>query len=142
MYLFVYGVLIRELAKGRAAQLIAPLGPGLSATTNGKLYGVSGKEGGWYPIMLPDPAGPEVHGVVHEASGVDWAGMDDFEDAHDGPDAEYHRRLVPVTPADGTTLQAFAYCYAREVPETAIPIDHGSFSRWLEETGRQPIEVR
>ncbi len=142
MHLFVYGVLIKELARGRAAELIAPLGPGVAATTGGTLYGVPGAEGGWYPILLADPAGPAVHGVVHEASGVDWVGMDDFEDAHDGPDAEYHRRPVPVTLADGTTGEAFAYCFAQEVPEGAVPIAHGAFARWLTETGRRAIEAR
>lgn len=142
MHLFVYGVLIRELARGRAAELVAPLGPGVPATTNGTLYGVPGLDGGWYPIMLADPSGPRVHGVVHEASGVDWSGMDAFEDAHDGPGAEYRRRPVPVTLADGAVREAFAYCYARAVPAGAVPIEGGSFARWLAETGRQPIEVR
>jgi len=142
MHLFVYGVLIRELAKGRAAELVTPLGPGVAATTNGTLFGVTGIGGGHYPIMLADPAGPLVHGVVHEASGVDWPGMDAFEDAHDGPGAEYRRRSVPVQLADGSTLEAFAYCYARGVPDIAERIGHGSFARWLEETGRKPIEAR
>jgi len=142
MHLFVYGVLIKELAKGRAAELVAPLGPGVRATTNGQLYGVSGVDGGWYPIMLTNPAGPPVHGVVHEASAVDWVELDAFEDAHEGPDAEYRRRLLPVTLEDGSILEAFAYCFAREVPEGALPIAHGGFSRWLEETGRGAIEAR
>jgi len=142
MHLFVYGVLIRELAKARAAELVAPLGPGVAARANGVLLGVPGLGGGWYPIMLFDPAGPEVHGVVHEAKSVDWAGLDAFEDAHDGPGAEYRRRPIPVRLADGSAIEAQAYCYARDVPQGALPIAHGSFALWLAETGRLPIEAR
>lgn len=142
MHLFAYGVLIRELATGRAAELIAPLGPGAPATLHGSLYALQGKDGGWYPILLPGSGGGEVHGVVHEASGVDWSGMDAFEDAHDGPDPEYRRLPLVVTRSDGSTLTAQAYCYARQVPADAVPIEGGSFARWLAETGRQPIGLR
>lgn len=142
MQLFVYGVLIRELARGRAAELIAALDDGLPATTKGTLYAVGREEGGFYPIMLPDAEGSEVHGIVHEAGRVDWLAMDEFEDAHDGPDAEYNRREIPVTLPNGFSTMAFAYCYAREVPADAVPIPHGDFGRWLRETGRSPIEER
>jgi len=142
VHLFAYGVLIRELATGRAAELIAPLGPGAPATVRGALHALQGKDGGWYPILLPDADAGEVHGVVHEASGVDWAGMDEFEDALDGPDPEYRRLPLVVTRSDGSTLAAQAYCYARQVPADAMPIEGGSFARWLAETGRQPIGLR
>lgn len=147
MRLFVYGVLIRELAQGRAAELIAPLDAGRPASTRGRLYAVSGgAQGGWYPILLPDPqAGPntgEVRGVLHDAAGVDWPAMDAFEDAHDGPDAEYVRREIAVTLADGSTTTAFAYCYLRELPATAEPIPGGDFGAWLRESGRAPIVER
>ncbi len=142
MHLFAYGVLIRELATGRAAELIAPLGEGTPATVRGALYALQGKDGGWYPILLPDSEGPQVRGVVHAASGVDWHGMDLFEDAHDGPGAEYHRLPLPVTVADGSTITAQAYCYAREVPGEAEPISCGSFAQWLSETGSKPICMR
>jgi gamma-glutamylcyclotransferase (GGCT)/AIG2-like uncharacterized protein YtfP len=148
MQLFVYGVLIRELARGRAAELIAALDDGLPATTSGALYAVEreGEGGGWYPILLPRPADAsdagQVHGLVHEAGRVDWQAMDEFEDAHDGPDAEYHRREIPVALPNGFTTSAFAYCYARDLPAAAIPIPHGDFGRWLRETGRAPIANR
>jgi len=142
MQLFVYGVLIRELATGRAAQLVAPLGAGVPGTVRGSLHAVPGRDGGWYPIMLPDPAGPPVYGVVHDASGVDWPGMDAFEDAHDGPEAEYRRRAVGVSLPEGASTLAQAYCYARDVPPDAEPIASGSFAQWLAETGRRPIGMR
>lgn len=142
MHLFAYGVLIRELASGRAAELIAALGPGTPATLRGNLYGLQGKDGGWYPILLPDPDGGEVRGVVHEASGVDWHGMDAFEDALDGHDPEYRRLPLTVTLPDGQTITAQAYCYARQVPAYAEPITCGSFAQWLAETGRRPIGLR
>ena len=137
MRLFVYGVLIKELARGHAAQLIATLGPGRRAVARGALYAVGREsEGGCYPILLHDPAGPKVHGFVHEATAVDWAAMDAFENAHEGPDAEYVRRAIDVTLADGTRTRAFAYCYARAVPPGAEAIPGGSFAAWLSETGR------
>ncbi|WP_338242250.1 gamma-glutamylcyclotransferase family protein [Aurantiacibacter hainanensis] len=142
MRLFVYGVLIKELAQGRAAELVAALEAGLPATTRGALYGVKGDDGGWYPILLPDPAGGEVLGVVHEAGAVEWRAMDEFENAHDGPDAEYRREQIPVMLPNGLVVDAQAYCYARQVPEGAVPIEGGSFAAWLEETGRKPIAAR
>ncbi len=141
-HLFVYGVLIRELAQGRAAELIAPLGPGTRASVRGALYALQQDGGGWYPILLPDPAGGEVHGVVHPARGVDWPAMDDFEDAHGGPDAEYARRVLPVAGAGIPAGEAFVYCFARILPADAEPIAHGDFAKWLSETGRKAIEGR
>lgn len=142
MRLFVYGVLIRDLAKGRAAELVAELKAGLPATTRGALYGVKGADGGWYPVLLPDAEGSEVLGVVHEAGAVEWQAMDEFENAHDGPDAEYRREAIPVMLPNGLVVDAQAYCFARQVPGDAVPIEGGSFAAWLEETGREPIAVR
>lgn len=142
MRLFVYGVLIKELAQGRASELVAALDDGLPATTRGRLFGVEGKDGGWYPILLPDPGGGEVYGVVHEAGAVEWQAMDAFEDAHDGPDAEYRRQAIPVMLPNALVVEAQAYCYARPVPEGAEPIDGGSFAAWLSETDRRPIAAR
>ena len=143
MRLFVYGVLIRELAQGRAAELIAGLDEGQPATVRGRLYAIPGGAGsGWYPILLPDAGGGEVHGVLHDARAVDWPAMDDFEEAHDGPDAEYARREVAVRLADGSATTAFAYCYARNVPGDAVPIPEGSFAAWLKESGRASFSER
>ena len=142
MRLFVYGVLMKELASGRAAELVAALEDGLPATTRGTLYGVEGDDGGWYPILLPDPEGSEVLGVVHEAGAVEWQAMDEFENARDGPDAEYRREPIPVMLPNGLVVDAQAYCYARKVPSDAVPIESGSFANWLEETGRKPIVAR
>lgn len=142
MRLFVYGVLIRELAKGRAAELIAALDDGLPATVRGSLYALQGADEGYYPILLSDPEGGEVHGIVHEAGRVEWQAMDEFEDAHGGPDAEYERRLLSVTLPNGFVSDAFAYCYVRKLPEGAVQIPHGSFARWLNETGCEPIAAR
>ncbi|MCD1622671.1 gamma-glutamylcyclotransferase family protein [Citromicrobium bathyomarinum] len=139
MRLFAYGVLNRELAKGRAAQLIAPLDEGRAATVRGTLYGLRGPDGGWYPILLPDADGGTVHGMLHDASGVDWPAMDDFEDAHDGPGAEYARRELTVALDDGTATSGFAYCYVRDLPGDAEPIPGGHFGAWLRETNRRAI---
>ena len=73
---------------------------------------------------------------VHEANAVDWAAMDAFENAHEGAGAEYVRRAIDVTLADGTRTSAFAYCYARAVPPGAEAIPGGSFAAWLRDTGR------
>ena len=142
MRLFVYGVLIRELAKGRAAELVASLEDGLPARVRGFLYALPGEDGGFYPILLPDPDGGEVHGVVHEAGSVEWAAMDEFEDATGGPEAEYVRREVAVMLPNGFTAGAQAYCYARDLPADAVPIASGNFACWLEETGNRAIEAR
>ena len=141
MRLFVYGVLIRELASGRAAELVAGLDDGLPATTRGHLYAVQGADG-WYPVLLPDSEGDEVHGIVHEAGTVEWQAMDAFEDAHDGPDAEYQRKSIAVMLPNGFVTEAQAYCYARRVPQEAKLIRHGNFGRWLRETGEQPLATR
>ena len=134
-------MLIRELAKGRAAELIAPLEEGRRASVEGTLYALRGGDGGWYPILLPGESG-KVHGMLHDASGVDWPAMDAFEDAQGQPDDEYARREVPVTLADGTTTDAFAYCYVRAIPHEAEPIPGGDFGAWLRETDRKPFEAR
>ena len=142
MRLFVYGVLIKKLAKGRAAELVAALDDGLPATTRGTLYAVQGEDDGWYPILLPDPEGGEVHGIVHEAGTVEWQAMDAFENAHDGPDAEYRRMTIPVMQPNALVVDAQAYCYARDVPADAVPVEGGSFAQWLADTGREPIAAR
>ena len=140
-------MLIRELARGRAAELVAGLDEGRAASVRGRLYAIeSTADGGWYPILLRDPASAtddgNVRGVVHDARGVDWAAMDQFEDAHDGPGAEYARREIPVTLADGSATTAFAYCYARRLPSQAQEIRGGDFAAWLWETGRSQIAAR
>lgn len=143
MRLFVYGVLIRELARGRAAELIAGLDEGRPASVRGRLFALArAGDGGWYPILLPDPDGGEVRGVLHDARKVDWAALDAFEDAHGGPDAEYARAEIEVVFDDGLRTHAFAYCYARTVPEDAEPIPGGDFGAWLRETGRSAIAER
>ncbi|MFB0613002.1 gamma-glutamylcyclotransferase family protein [Aurantiacibacter poecillastricola] len=142
MRLFVYGVLIKELAQGRAAELVAALDAGLPATTRGALYAVEGADGGWYPLLLPDPEGGEVHGVVHEAGTVEWQAMDAFEDAHDGPGAEYRRETIPAMLPNALVVDAQAYCYARKVPADAVRIEGGNFAEWLAETDRKPIALR
>tara|TARA_Y100000991_G_scaffold110390_1_gene83155 strand:- start:162 stop:581 length:420 start_codon:yes stop_codon:yes gene_type:complete len=135
MRLFVYGVLIRELARGHAAELVAGLGQGMRAKAKGRLFALE-SAGGWYPVLLPDPDGGEVRGFLHEADAVDWAAMDAFENAHEGPDAEYVRREIEVTSADGARTRAFAYCYARGIPVDVEPIPDGDFAAWLRDTGR------
>ena len=140
-------MLIRELARGRAAELVAGLAEGQAARVRGRLYAIeSTADGGWYPILLPDSASATsdgiVRGVLHDARGVDWAAMDEFEDAHDGPDAEYARREIAVMLADGSATTAFAYCYARPLPSQAQEIRGGDFAAWLRETGRSPISAR
>jgi len=141
MRLFAYGVLNRELAKGRAAELIAPLDEGRRASVRGTLYGLRGGDGGWYPILLPGEAG-EVHGMLHDASGVDWPAMDDFEDARGQPGDEYARRELAVSLPDGSATTAYAYCYLRDLPGDAEPIPDGDFGAWLRDTGRAPIGGR
>ena len=135
MRLFVYGVLIRELARGHAANLIERLGPGRSATVRGRLFALE-TDSGWYPVLLPDPGGDEVHGYLHDAGGVDWEAMDAFENAQGGPEAEYVRREIEVGRADGPVTSAFAYCYARTLPAHAQPVPQGDFASWLRDTGR------
>ncbi len=135
--------LIRELAKGRAAELIAGLDAGRPASVRGRLYALeSAADGGWYPILLPDSDRGIVRGILHDARSVDWPAMDDFEDAHDGPDAEYVRREIAVTLADGASATAFVYCYARSIPADAEPIPGGDFAAWLSQTGRVAIGGR
>ena len=141
MRLFAYGVLNRELAKGRAADLIAPLDEGRRASVRGTLYGLRGGDGGWYPILLPGETG-EVHGMLHDASGVDWPAMDDFEAARGQPDDEYARRELAVSLPDRSATTAYAYCYLRDLPEDAEPIPGGDFGAWLHDTGRSAIGGR
>ncbi len=142
MRLFAYGVLDRELAKGRAAELIAPLDEGRRASVRGTLYALRGGDGGWYPILLPGADAGQVHGMLHDASGVDWPAMDAFEDARGRPDDEYARRELAVTLGDGPVTSAFAYCYVRELPADAEPVPGGDFGAWLRDTGRTVIAGR
>ena len=137
---FAYGVLNRDLAKGRAAELIAPLDEGQRASTCGALYALRGGDGGWYPILLPGE-GP-VHGLLHDAHGVDWPAMDEFEDARGQPDDEYARREIAVTLPDGASTTAFAYCYVRPLPADAESIAGGDFGAWLRDTGRAAFGSR
>lgn len=129
--LFLYGLLQPDLAHGEAASLIAGLGDGIAAVATGHLFAVQDPQG-WYPAFVPDAEGSFVCGQLFDADNLDMAGLDAFEDEGEA----YDRRSVAVKPKDGRWTTAQTYCWRGDT-RGLDPISHGSFARWLEQTGRQ-----
>ena len=141
--LFFYGVLMSGLASGRMAELVALLEPGLAGTTRGRLYAVPDRRG-HYPLLVADPAGEPVHGVVHRPgpafNAAALAELDRFEGylPDDPAGSAYLRRPVEVS-LDGTMVSCDAYLAHRSRPPGTIPVPHGDFLRYLAETGAAPL---
>ncbi|MDJ0979531.1 MAG: gamma-glutamylcyclotransferase family protein [Erythrobacter sp.] len=131
-HLFFYGVLREGVGDWPFLQ---GLGLGLPATTTGALYAIPAGDQ-WYPALILTQArfSTIVHGTIHEAGSVDLAAIDAFEGA------DYTRQPIEVDGWDGygDTL-AQAYVWTAGLPENAVPIPHGDFVRWLEETGNTPL---
>lgn len=116
--LFVYGSLTTAAPHPMGERLRAEASQIGPATILGRLYKIS-----WYPAMV---ASTDPHDVVHgevyrlnsPEQSLDW--LDQYEGIKAGssrPHAtdEYTREQRTVTLADGTTLRAQVYLYARSV---------------------------
>lgn len=133
-HLFFYGVLQEGLGPDDGDwPFLKGLGMGAPATTTGALYGIPAASG-WYPALVLTQArySTIVHGMIHEASGVDIAAIDAFEGA------DYTRQPVAVDGWDGFgETHADAYVWTADLPEGAEPIASGNFAEWLKDTGRR-----
>ena len=132
MQLFFYGVLREGVADW---PFLKGLGLGAPATTMGVLYAIPSGEK-WYPALIPTQArhAVPVHGTIHEASAVDLLAIDEFEGA------DYERQELAIDGWDGyggTTAEV--YVWISDLPHGAVPIPHGDFVQWLEETGNKPL---
>ena len=112
MLLFAYGTLKDP---GRLAAVIGGatkcrrIGDG---SIGGILY-----DAGGYPVLVPSQAAADtVPGVVLELDDTALPQLDDYEGVDSGL---YTRQWCAVRLADGTTVQAWVYVYAR--PVTALP---------------------
>jgi gamma-glutamylcyclotransferase (GGCT)/AIG2-like uncharacterized protein YtfP len=128
MRLFFYGTLMAGSGHPVAETVhrrLMPVGPALA---RGRLYCVPDPEGA-YPILILDPAGADVPGIVYEATpgfaAADLAMLDAYEicDPSDPDGSDYLRRTIPLTTADGNRSDAEAYVHVRALPEGAFPID-------------------
>lgn len=141
MRLFFYGVLLGEVASPAIRTLLAGLGHGERATTQGTLFAVP-DPAGWYPVLLDGKQ--QVTGALHEAGMVDLAALDRFEgvDPADPRAGEYRRAAISVTGQTGLAVSAHAYLYNHAPGPGFVPIGHGDFARWLRETGNRPLAAR
>lgn len=133
-HLFFYGVLQDGLGPdGGDWPFLRGLGLGAPAATTGALYAIPTRSG-WYPALVLTQArySTIVHGMIHEASGVDIEAIDAFEGA------DYAREAVLVDGWDGYgETEADAYVWTADLPEGAEPIVSGNFVQWLKDTGRK-----
>jgi len=117
--LFVYGTLMRGFDHPMARLLAANADFLGTATCRGRLYLVR-----HYPglVLSEDPA-DLVHGEVFRLREVDalLREFDMYEACGEGFEAptEYVRQMLPVTFADGTAAEAWAYVY--NWPMTELP---------------------
>lgn len=120
--LFVYGTLRRDPA-GRIHPLLGPdaVWHGM-ARWPGRLYRVTGDYPGAVPSSTPADL---VHGELYALSDPVLGALDDYEDCG-ATDPEYRRRLAQVERADGSTVTAWVYVYARPVAGLT-PIATGDF---------------
>lgn len=141
MRLFLYGTLVAGSGNPLADRLHAKLAPGRPGHAIGRLYAVPDPRG-WFPAFVPDPAGGEVQGIVHETA-PDFTDADLAElDAYEGylPDApessDFIRRGVTVQLTEsGRTLDAEAYVWAKQVNAALVAIPGGDFRAFLAERG-------
>jgi gamma-glutamylcyclotransferase (GGCT)/AIG2-like uncharacterized protein YtfP len=94
--LFVYGTLLQGQAQGG---LVA--GPRRPARLPGTLWRVPAG----YPALVPDPAGPLIHGELVQVDDAQLAVLDVLERVANGL---YTRRMYTVQ-CDGKPVSAFAY---------------------------------
>ena len=136
MRLFFYGTLLQGTGNRVAVALHRHLAKGRPATTHGRLYALP-DPGGWYPALLPDPAAPPVHGMVHESLASFAPGLLAEVDAYEGctgSTGEYRRESIGIATAEGAIL-AEAYVYNVPLPPGAVALPHGSFPRFIAEGG-------
>ena len=134
MRFFFYGTLLdgsdNPVARDIHA-LLSPLGP---AGVRGALHAVPDTNG-WFPALLPGDG--LAQGRLYETrphfSPADLGRMDAYEDFDPArPEASlYLRREVELS--DGGTAQA--YLFNQPLPPGSMPIAHGDFRRWLDESG-------
>ncbi|MDD3798814.1 MAG: gamma-glutamylcyclotransferase [Novosphingobium sp.] len=130
---FFYGTLQQGLARGEAARLVAGLGEGVSALVRGALFALDDPHG-CYPVLVSGGSRRVTGRVVDCPGDRRWLAQ---MDAYEG--AEYRRCPVRARLADGSTVMAQAYFYARRRGAGLVPIAHGDFARFLAETGRAPL---
>lgn len=140
--LFLYGTLMKDVARGYPARLAAGLGEGQPATVRGALYAV--REGcAVYPALVPR-APTRVMGVLYNLpDDPAWlAALDRFEnyDPRRPTAGEYVRRPVEARLASGALVLAEAYIYRRALQPGLRRIAHGDFARYLADTGFKPFE--
>ena len=110
--LFVYGTLMRGYDNPAAKQLSGSAEFCGAARCRGRLYLVT-----YYPaLVLSDDAGDIVSGELFSLHSpkTSFAILDDYEGCA-LPQPRYLRQLLPVTRADGSTVEAWTYVYNRPV---------------------------
>ncbi|MET0180152.1 MAG: gamma-glutamylcyclotransferase family protein [Novosphingobium sp.] len=145
--LFFYGT----LGEGMDNPVIRSIRPKLTAarpaTTRGTLHALPDRDG-WYPGLLPDPAGRPVEGMLYDAGPAftahDLATLDAYEafDPADLAACEYVRREIEVTVGGSETLTAQAYVYHRPLPPGARRIAEASFAAFLAAHGLRALAPR
>ena len=134
MRFFFYGTLLDGSDNPVAQSIHALLTPEGPAAVRGRLHAIP-DGAGWFPALLPGDG--LVHGRTFRASAsfadADLARMDAYEDFDPAaPDRSlYLRRELEL--AGGGVAQA--YRFNQPLPEGSLPIPHGDFRRWLDETG-------
>jgi gamma-glutamylcyclotransferase (GGCT)/AIG2-like uncharacterized protein YtfP len=135
--LFLYGTLMRGSCNAVAGALHRHLGPGTPAAARGWLQAIP-DAAGWYPALVPDPAGGPVHGMVHDVlpgfGASDLAALDAYEDCRGDDTGEYRREIIVVT-AGAARLNAAAYVYNAALPAAAVAVPGGDFHAFLAEHG-------
>lgn len=133
MRFFFYGTLLDGSDNPVARAIHALLEPEGPATVRGSLFAVPDPTG-WFPALVPGD-GP-VHGRSYRArpgfSAADLARMDAYEDYSPAEPAASLYLRAELELAGGGTAQA--YLFNQPLPAGSVPIAHGDFRRWLNET--------
>ena len=108
--LFVYGSLRAAAGHAMGAWLRERAVACGAATVVGRLHAV-----GWYPALVAGEG--VVHGELYRLRCPDetLAALDAYEGISGGADDEYRRVLLPVQPAAGAVVPAWAYLWCRPV---------------------------
>jgi len=125
-FLFTYGTLMRNFSNPFAKKLRLAASFENEGYFNGRLYRIT-----WYPgAVFEKNADSKVHGEIYRLQSTEiLRELDVYEDVLENEEASlYVRRIIPVTAADGSILQCWAYLYNQQIDQSLL-IQSGRFKR-------------
>ncbi|RVU04711.1 gamma-glutamylcyclotransferase [Novosphingobium umbonatum] len=127
---FFYGTLIAGGGNPAVELSLSRLRPMGAGRAQGLLFALD-DPAGCYPAMVAGDG--VVHGCLMARtpafSAQDLMALDSYEGAD-------YRRMAVMVHADGAMVRAWAYVWARPLPDDALPLPEGDFLAYVRASGR------